>query len=364
MHESIDQKNNHPGPGRDFMSAMADAADPTESVTPDISVILVNWNTRDLLRACLKSIFAQTPSLSCEVTVVDNASEDGSADMVQKEFPAVRLIQNTENSGFGRANNQGFRESSGAYVLFLNPDTEIRDRAIEKAVAFMETHPNVWLAGAKSVHHDGTIQVSTAYFPSLAMIWTNGVPLKIALSVFGPLRRLLKTSAEYSDEGFTMTGNSESRRVDYVLGQFMLTRRDVLEKTGLFDESIFMYEEEADLCYRIHKAGGEVWYVPEAVILHHERRSIDQLPDAFRHEVDWFLSARGRFMEKHHGKAMEVIFHAMTGFSSAVKLVLYAVLFLADRGKRRYLTRRLRYHGAIERWYLKRMFTFIKIKKR
>jgi len=330
----------------------------------DVSVLIVNWNTRDLLRACLKSIFAQTPSLSCEVIVVDNASEDGSADMVQKEFPAVRLIQNSENEGFGRANNQAFRESAGEYVLFLNPDTEIRDRAIEKAVAFMKAHPNVWLAGAKSVHADGTIQVSTACFPSLAMIWTNGVPLKIALSVFGPFKKIFKTSAVYTNDGFTMTEDATSRRVDYVLGQFMLTRRDVLVEVGVFDEAIFMYEEEADLCYRIYKAGGEVWYVPDAVILHHERRSIDQLPDAFRHEVDWFLCARGRFMEKHHGKAMEVIFHAMTGFSSAVKLVLYAVLFLADRGKRRYLTRRLRYHGAIERWYLKRMFTFIKIKKR
>jgi GT2 family glycosyltransferase len=236
---------------------------------PDVSILIVNWNTRELLRACLKSISDQTKELSFEIIVIDNASRDGSADMVRKEFPNVRLIQNAENAGFGRANNQGFRESAGEYILFLNPDTEIRDRAVEKAVAFMKAHPNVWLAGAKSVHVDGTMQVSTAYFPSLAMIWTNGVPLKIALSMFGPLKKIFKTSAVYTNDGFTMTDDAVNRRVDYVLGQFMLTRRDALEKTGLFDESIFMYEEEADLCYRIHRAGGQVWFVNEAEILHH-----------------------------------------------------------------------------------------------
>ncbi len=329
---------------------------------PDVSILIVNWNTRDLLRACLKSIFDQTRELSFEIVVIDNASDDDSAEMVRQEFPNVRLIQNIENAGFGRANNQGYHESCGEYILFLNPDTEVLDHAIEKAVAFMKAHPHVWLCGAKSLHPDGTMQVSTAYFPSLGMIWTNGVPLKIALSMFAPLKKIFKTSAVYTNDGFTMTDASESRRVDYVLGQFMLTRRDVLEKTGVFDESIFMYEEEADLCYRIQQAGGEVWYVPDAVILHHERRSIDQLPEAFRHEVDWFLSARGRFMEKYHGKAMKGLFHLMTWFSSAVKLVMYAFLFLVDRRKRIYFSRRLMYHGQIERWYFGRIIYLLGLK--
>lgn len=322
----------------------------------DLSIIIVNWNTRDLLRACVKSIQDETTGLNYEILVVDNASKDGSADMVRREFPSVRLIENAANAGFGRANNQAVRKSKGGYILFLNPDTEIRNRAVNRMIDFMEAHPEAWLVGPRAVHPDGTLQVSWAAFPSLTTVWTNGVPLKESLAMVPILRCILKSDAVYTNAGYTLPGAIPSRPVDYVLGQCLLTRKDVLEQVGLFDESVFMYEEEADLCFRIHRAGGQVWFVNEAEILHYERQSIKQLPNELEEEARWFIRARARFFRKYRGWLMLACFHVMTVISTLFKLTAFTVMIAVDRNKQDYLKRKRKAHASIGRYYARALF--------
>jgi len=322
----------------------------------DLSIIIVNWNTQDLLRACLESIHKESNDLSFEVFVVDNASKDNSVKMVQQNFPSVCLIANSENAGFGRANNQAYRESKGEYVLFLNPDTEIHDRAIHKMIDFMKSHPKAWLVGPRAVHPDGTIQVSWSYFPSLAMVWTNGVPLKEALAMFPLFRKILRSDAIYTNDRYTLPETITSRPVDFVYGQCMMTKRSVLEKVGAFDESIFMYEEEADLCYRIHQAGGQVWFVNEAEILHHERQSIKQLQNELKEEAGWFINARAHFFKKYRGLAALFLFHIMTVLSTFLKLIAFSAALLIDRKKKAYLKRKRQYHAYIGLYYIHWLF--------
>lgn len=317
----------------------------------DLSIIIVNWNTKDLLRECLESIVRETVSLSYEVWVVDNASKDGSADMMRREFGSVHLIANEENVGFGRANNQAYAHCMGKYTLILNPDTVILNDAVGKMVDFMETNPNAGVAGPKAIHPDGEIQVSWANFPSLSRIWTNNVSWKAALSIFRPLKRLLKSEASYTDRGFTVADTLHTRRVDYLLGQFLLTRKAIVDQVGLFDEDVFMYEEESDFCYRVLKAGWETWFVPDAEIIHYERRSIDQLPNAYKIETDWTLRARAHFFRKHHGRMKMVLFYALTLLSSIFKLFMFSILYLVEVKKREYLRRKWTTHWYTARWF-------------
>jgi len=329
---------------------------PMQKKILQLSIIIVNWNTRDLLRACLESIYREVRNVSFEILVVDNASADSSAEMVRKEFSSVNLIENTVNAGFGRANNQAYRQSRGEYVMFLNPDTEIHNQAPEKMIDFMKAHAEAWLVGPRAVHPDGTLQVSWCYFPSLAMVWTNGVPLKEAMAMIPLFRKILKSDAIYTNAGYTLPQSISSRPVDYLLGQCLMTKRSVLEQVGVFDESIFMYEEEADLCYRIHQAGGQVWFVNEAEILHYERQSIKQLPNELKEEARWFIQARTHFFKKYKGWIALVLFHVMTVVSTFIKLILFSLAILIDAKKRDYLKRKRQYHAYIGLYYLQRMF--------
>ena len=318
----------------------------------DLSIIIVNWNTRALLKKCLESIYDQMQNRSFEIIVVDNASADNSADMVRKDFPEVRLIENRENAGFGRANNQGYAISSGKYLLLLNPDTEILDHAADTLMAFMHDNEKAGVCGPKCIHPDGTVQVSWAYFPSLKTIFTNNVSFKDALSMFGIFKRLFGTKAEYSDAGFTVSEVIPRKRVDYVLGQCMLTRRSIIEKTGLFDDDVFMYEEEPDLCYRVLQAGFETWFVPEAAIIHHERQSIGQIRDPLKTDLQWFVSARSHFFRKHYGVFYKYSFLLLGSLNAVIKTAMFAVLYLLTTTRRRYYRSKMLFHYYFLYWAL------------
>ncbi|MBN2417644.1 glycosyltransferase family 2 protein [bacterium] len=320
----------------------------------DVSIIIVNWNTRELLRKCLESIYAEMQHRSFEIIVIDNASADQSVEMVKADFPGVRLIENRENVGFGKANNQGYEISTGEYLLLLNPDTEILDQAVERLMEFMDTQRQAGLCGAKCIHPDGTIQVSWAYFPSLKTIFTNNVSWKDALSIFSVAKRLLRTKAEYSDSGFTVSEVIPRSRVDYVLGQCMLTRKEIVDRVGLFDESVFMYEEEPDLCYRILQAGYETWFVPEAEIIHHERKSIGQVNDPLKTDLKWFVSARSHFFQKHHGRWYKWAFRVLGSLNAVVKMVIFALLFVVTRTRKQYYRSKLLFHYYFIYWAVRK----------
>lgn len=207
----------------------------------DVSVIIVSYNTADLLADCLESVLA-SQQVCCEVFVVDNASVDGSAEVVRVKFPAVRLIANKDNRGFGAANNQALRECSGRYVIFLNPDTTVEPDSLQAMIAFMESHPAVGLAGPKVLNPDGTRQDSVSLrYPGH----------RYGAADLGPL----------------------PGEIACVLGACQIASASLLREIGGFDEDFFLYGEDQDLCLRIRKRGFEIGFIDDAVIMHHGGQS-------------------------------------------------------------------------------------------
>jgi N-acetylglucosaminyl-diphospho-decaprenol L-rhamnosyltransferase len=254
----------------------------------DLSVVIVSWNVRDLLRRCLASVEQGSGALALDVIVVDNASSDGSPEMVSTEFPHVRLITNRENRGFGSANNQGLAVSEGRHVVLLNPDTEILDGALSKMVAYVDSHPGIGALGPQLLHPDGTVQSSRRRFPTLTTAFLESTILQQWWPQNPVSRRYY--IADRTD--------FETQYVDWLVGACLLVRRQVIEQVGGLDEGFFMYSEELDWCRRIKAAGWEVVYLPEARVVHFEGQSSGQVVAA-RHI--YFHSSKVRYFRKHHG---------------------------------------------------------------
>jgi hypothetical protein len=217
----------------------------------DLSIILVSWNTRDLIRDCLGSIFRHPPDFPWQAIVVDNASQDGSPELVSREFPAVQLIRNPSNLGFAAANNQGAGTASGRYLLFLNSDTLVHAGTLAGAVAFMEQHPEAGVMGCRTLNADGSLQATAFAFPG---------KFRVFAYVSG-LNRIFKLSR--------FTDHSVLRTADYVQGSFLIMRKGLYDDCGGFDEHFFLYAEEVDLCLRVKAAGFSVYYFPAVSITHH-----------------------------------------------------------------------------------------------
>jgi len=235
-------------------------------VNCDISIIIVSFNTKGLLRQCLRSIYANLYDLCAEMFVVDNASIDGSPEMVKHEFPQVKLIENRENVGFARANNQAIKQSCGRYVLLLNSDTEIIDDALPAVIKFADSHQDTWGVGCKLLNADRTVQLYNANFPDFPFLIHHFLP-NIA-KLFGV--KLLK---EQSD---TPAFYEKTRQVDTVLGAFLLMKREAIEQIGFLDERFFIYAEEVDWCCRVYQAGRNIMYFSEATVIHHRNQSAKQ----------------------------------------------------------------------------------------
>ncbi|MCS6859670.1 MAG: glycosyltransferase family 2 protein [Abditibacteriales bacterium] len=227
-------------------------------ITGDLSVCIVTWNARDDLRRCLQSLFAVKRNITYEVIVVDNASTDGSAQMVTDAFPQTRLIVNPTNIGFARANNQAIREAGGKYILLLNPDTIVHGDALERLVAWMEQHPDAGAVGPRLLNSDGSLQFSCRAFPTLGAGFFRQTPLGALFPRNRFVRQYLMTDWDHTVE----------REVDWLSGAALMVRREVLESVGLLDEGFYMYCEDVDWCYRMHQHGWKVYYVPHAVITH------------------------------------------------------------------------------------------------
>ncbi len=256
---------------------------------PVLSVVIVSWNVRDLLRRALSSIRGSWPATAVpELIVVDNASQDGSAEMVRSEYPEVRLIANDENRGFTGGNNQGIGFATGDYVLLLNPDTEIVEDALATMVAYLQEHGDVGLVGPKLLDPDGSPQSSRRRFPDLSVLFLESTWLESLL----PRRHLQRY---YVDD----VSDSVVQDVDWVTGAAMMVRRQVIESVGRLDESFFMYSEELDWCRRIKSSGWRIVYLPTARVIHYGGKSSDQVVAA-RHI--YFQSSKVRYTSKHHGR--------------------------------------------------------------
>ena len=256
----------------------------------DLTVVIVSWNVCGLLRRCLKSIVeTHTPGRpTVEIIVVDNASSDGSAEMVRAEFPQARLIANTGNRGFTTANNQGLAASRGRYLMLLNPDSELVGNALATMAGYLEEYPQVGVLGPQLRYGDGRLQPSRRRFPTLVTAifestvvgewWPNN-----------PFARRYRMAD---------TPDDATQPVDWLVGACLLVRREAYQQAGGLDEGFFMYSEEVDWCRRIRSAGWDIVYLPAAVVLHHEGKSSEQVTPA-RHI--YFQSSKVRYFRKHHG---------------------------------------------------------------
>lgn len=206
----------------------------------DLSIIILNWNTRDLLEKCLRSLECPQPAITFEVIVVDNASEDDSRDMVAREFPQFQLVFNKKNLGFGAGNNVAIPQSQGRYVLFLNSDTIVMDGALTALVRFGDAHPDIGVIGPKLLNGDGSLQYSCRRFPNLAAGFFRNTPLG----------RLFPNNRFASDYLMQDWDHATPRDVDWVSGAALMIRREVLDVIGGFDEEYYMYCEDVDLCRR------------------------------------------------------------------------------------------------------------------
>jgi len=224
----------------------------------DVSIIIVNWNTHEITQGCLESVYEQTENIRFEVIVVDNASSDGSVEMVQTLFPQVALIKNKENRGFAAANNQGMTIAKGRYILLLNSDTLILDNAIEKSISFADAHPETAIVGCRVLNPDRTLQPTCGMFPSLLN--------QLLFCTY--LYKLFPKSKFFGRAKMSWWDRDDVREVEVVSGCFMLIRRKAIKETGMFDEQFFMYSEENDLCYRMRKAGWRNMFTPQAQIIH------------------------------------------------------------------------------------------------
>ena len=287
----------------------------------DVSVVIVNWNTRDILRDCLRTIYDQTRHVAFEVIVVDNASQDGSPDMVRSEFPQAHLVANSTNVGYAAANNQGIKIAQGRYLLVLNSDTLILDRALDKMVDFADAHPQAGVLGCRVRNRDGTLQPTCFMFPSA---------LNSLLSALY-LNKLFPRSRFFGREAMTWWGRNDVREVQVVTGCFLFLRREALEAVGCMDERFFMYAEETDWCYRFKKRGWQVLFTPAAEIVHLGGQSTAQRSAEML--VQLRLSIL-KFVRKNQGAAAWAVVCLNTILFLALRVPVWAAIRLLVPAKR------------------------------
>ncbi len=224
----------------------------------DLTISIVSYNSLNFLKECLDSILRNPPALDYEIIVVDNASNDGTVEFVKKNYPEVALISNNRNIGFAAANNKSIEKSHSKYVLLINSDCRVYEKSLDSLVEFMKKNPKIGIAGPKIVNSDGTIQLSCRRFPSLL----NAAAHTILADIFpgNPFSKKYKLADICRDNPF---------RVDWVSGSCVIIRKEALEDTGVLDEKYFMYVEDLDICYRMWQENWEVYYYPQAEIMHH-----------------------------------------------------------------------------------------------
>lgn len=238
----------------------------------NLSIIIVNWNTKQLLDDCLASIYKETTLPDFETFVADNASSDGSAAMVKEKYPQVRLIENKDDLGFGTANNPVLKQAGGRYLLLLNPDTVILEHALDKAIAFMEAQPEASiLAPRMKMLKNGNLVWRKNVFPDPSLL--QQIILMSRIRYFFPHSKIIK---KIQRRGYDFDYEKAGEVMGHIEGAFMLMRREVFEKIGFFDEKFFMWFEEVDLLLRAKQAGYKIFYSPEPKIIHYGGQAVKQ----------------------------------------------------------------------------------------
>lgn len=262
----------------------------------DVSVVIVSFNTRDVLRECLEALARESEGLRVQTLVVDNGSKDGSIEMLQADFPAVELIVSPENLGFGRANNLAFEQARGRYLVLLNSDAFLTPGSLRLSVEHMDTDSRIGLGGGRLIGRDGGSQPSARRFPTLVT----------DTFVYSGLASRYPRSRLFGSYDRTWADLAQAAEVDWVPGAYSIIRAEALTAAQPFDPRFFLYYEEVDLCRRIKAAGYTIWYWPDVVVIHIGGESSRQLKtlDMSRSGAQltlWRMRSTLLYYRKHHG---------------------------------------------------------------
>jgi GT2 family glycosyltransferase len=273
----------------------------------DLSILIVNYNTRELTLNCLRSVLESDTSYEFEVIVIDNSSKDDSVAQIQRHFPQVQLIANDRNVGFAKANNQGINIAKGRYILLLNSDTIVQKDTLETMLRFMDEHPQVGAGGCKVVLPDG----------SLDKACKRGFPTPSAsfYYAFG-IAKLFPSHPRFNQYQLSHLDPDDEYPVDCLVGAFMLVRREAIEQVGLLDEEFFMYGEDIDWCYRMKQAGWQIYYYPRTQIIHYKGASSRRKPFKIIYE---FHRAMILFHRKHYRHKYSRLVNGLVYSGVAVK---------------------------------------------
>ena len=255
------------------------------SFNKKLSVIILTWNSKEMLRLCLNSLYSSLKVSEYEVIVVDNGSQDSTTEMISNNFPEIKLIKNTSNKGVAPARNQGLQIAQGKYLLLLDVDTTVAVGTIDVLIDYLDKHSTIGLVGPKLFYPDGQLQYSCRKFPT---VWTKvlrRVPIKVA-------GRFL------IDELYKSWDHNSVREVDYVIGACQLIRRKAIEEIGYLDDAMFYGAEDVDYCLRLQKAGWKVVYNPHAIVIHKEQRITKK---RLFSKITWkHILSLMRYFHKHH----------------------------------------------------------------
>lgn len=286
----------------------------------DLSIVIVSFNTKGILKDCLQSISGFLKDSSKEIIVIDNNSIDGTLDLIRSEFKGVKIIENKENLGFGKANNQGMKQAKGEFILLLNSDTVASKEALDKCLDYLKSDSNVGVLGCRLRKPDGCLEDSCGMFYSLWNAVFGGMELN---SILDKLRIIRLRFPRYLLSACDL---QQTQEVNWVAGAFMFLRRDVFKQTLGFDEKIFMYDEELEWCYRIKKKGWKVVYFPLAEIVHIGRGSSNSNSET---EINKrILSGKEYYFKKHFGETKAFIFKVLIFLSGIIKLPIWFIIYI------------------------------------
>ncbi|MBV9848810.1 MAG: glycosyltransferase family 2 protein [Armatimonadetes bacterium] len=293
------------------------------NTTPDITVAIVSYNTRDLLRACLRSLAARQAEgeASLEIVVADNGSADGSAAMVRAEFPDVRVIETGGNIGYGRANNAALRDARGRYVLILNSDTEAEAGALQAMRDFLDARPEAGAVGGRLILPDGTTQPSCADDPDLkSVLWEQTYLYKL-------FSRNRVTGGYY----MTYWDYGDRRAVEQVCGACLMVRRELFRQLGGFDPRYFMYFEDTDLCVRVRAAGAQIWFLPDACFQHRLGGSSGSDWRVRARMIASYNKSRYYFFTRTRGRVQGLALKAVVLLGATLRVAAWGLLALTGR---------------------------------
>jgi GT2 family glycosyltransferase len=286
----------------------------------DLSIVIVSWNTKDLVRDCLNSIKKCTHSISYEVFLVDNNSSDGTVEMVKSEFKDVKLIANKTNNGFAKANNQAIKISDSRYIILLNPDTIVQENALDNMVQYLEQHEDVGIVGCKLLNPDGSLQESCRRFPDLSTYSTILLKLHTVFPDKRCLTRYFMKEMNYNT----------INEVDQVMGAALMYRTNVLGEKSYLDEDYWIWFEEVDFCYNVKKKGYKVVYIPDAQIIHYKAQSFNQLLKVKQQKV--FNKSLLLYFQKNGKKSDTAILKLLFPVSILLSYVLQLGKAIKKRG--------------------------------